>query len=50
VANELPDWIQRVDICEAVEYILPLLNGLASDGAPLVCFSFSFRAKFRLSS
>lgn len=32
VTRALPEWIEQVDICEAVEYILPLLNGLAADG------------------
>ena len=32
VTRALPDWLEKVDICEAVEYILPLLNGIAADG------------------
>lgn len=32
VTRALPDWLGEVDICEAAEYVLPLLNGLASDG------------------
>lgn len=33
VTKALPDWLGEVDICEAAEYVLPLLNGLASDGS-----------------
>lgn len=32
VTRALPEWLSEVDICEAAEYVLPLLNGLASDG------------------
>ncbi|GAA5890688.1 hypothetical protein JCM6882_000626 [Rhodosporidiobolus microsporus] len=31
VAHFLPDWLPGVDICEAVEYVLPLLAGLIED-------------------
>ena len=32
VAHNLAEWLIAVDICEAVEYVLPLLPGLATDG------------------
>ncbi|GAA95687.1 hypothetical protein E5Q_02344 [Mixia osmundae IAM 14324] len=31
VAQALAEWLEEVDICESVEFILPLLNGLAQD-------------------
>jgi hypothetical protein len=31
VAHNLADWLAAVDICEAAEYVLPLLGGLATD-------------------
>ncbi|GAA5836046.1 hypothetical protein JCM11251_006634 [Rhodosporidiobolus azoricus] len=31
VAHFLPDWLPGVEICEAVEYVLPLLAGLIED-------------------
>ncbi|ORY55154.1 armadillo-type protein [Leucosporidium creatinivorum] len=31
VAHNLADWLTAVDICEAAEYVLPLLGGLATD-------------------
>ncbi|KAM0787240.1 hypothetical protein ACM66B_006477 [Microbotryomycetes sp. NB124-2] len=31
VAHYLADWLPQVDICEAVEYVLPLLGSLATD-------------------
>ncbi|GAA6009944.1 hypothetical protein JCM10207_002168 [Rhodosporidiobolus poonsookiae] len=31
VAHFLPDWLPGVDVCEAVEYVLPLLAGLIED-------------------
>lgn len=36
VAHNLAEWILNVDICEAVEYVLPLLPGLATDSDELV--------------
>lgn len=31
VAHFLADWLPAVEICEAVEYVLPLLAGLIED-------------------
>ena len=32
VSRALPRWIEQVEVCEAVEYVLPLFEGLAADG------------------
>lgn len=32
VSRSLPDWIQEVELSDAVEYIIPLLHGLGTDG------------------
>lgn len=32
VSRSLPDWILDVELSDAVEYIIPLLNGLGTDG------------------
>jgi hypothetical protein len=32
VSQRLPELLEEVDISEAVEYVLPLLSGLAQDG------------------
>ena len=31
VAHFLPEWLPGVDVCEAVEYVLPLLAGLIDE-------------------
>jgi hypothetical protein len=36
VARLLPEWLIGVDICEAAEYVLPLLTGLATDHDDMV--------------
>ncbi|KAK4048915.1 hypothetical protein OIV83_004471 [Microbotryomycetes sp. JL201] len=36
VAHHLADWLPQVDICEAVEYVLPLLGNLATDQDDMV--------------
>jgi serine/threonine-protein phosphatase 4 regulatory subunit 1 len=33
VSRCLADWMEEVDVCDALEYIFPLLNSLAGDGA-----------------
>lgn len=33
VSNSLADWILEVELSDAVEFVIPLLNGLACDGA-----------------
>lgn len=40
VSQSLPDWIREVELNDAVEYIIPLLNGLATD-EPDVCAAFA---------
>ncbi|EPQ27336.1 uncharacterized protein PFL1_05258 [Pseudozyma flocculosa PF-1] len=40
VASSLPDWIRDVELSDAVEYIIPLLNGLGTDELD-VCAAFA---------
>lgn len=40
VSQSLPDWIREVELNDAVEYIIPLLNGLATDELD-VCAAFA---------
>ena len=40
VSQSLPDWIREVELNDAVEYIIPLLNGLATDEFE-VCAAFA---------
>ncbi|PWN17967.1 ARM repeat-containing protein [Microstroma glucosiphilum] len=40
VSRSLPAWIREVELSEAVEYVIPLLNGLATD-EPDVCTAFA---------
>lgn len=40
VSRSLPAWIREVELSEAVEYVIPLLNGLATDEAD-VCTAFA---------
>ncbi|SPO31300.1 uncharacterized protein UTRI_05889_B [Ustilago trichophora] len=40
VSQSLPDWIREVDLNDAVEYIFPLLHGLATDELD-VCAAFA---------
>ncbi|SPO30050.1 uncharacterized protein UTRI_05889 [Ustilago trichophora] len=40
VSQSLPDWIREVELNDAVEYIFPLLNGLATDELD-VCAAFA---------
>uniref|UniRef100_V5EZP6 Uncharacterized protein n=2 Tax=Kalmanozyma brasiliensis (strain GHG001) TaxID=1365824 RepID=V5EZP6_KALBG len=40
VSQSLPEWIREVELNDAVEYIIPLLNGLATDEAE-VCAAFA---------
>ncbi|KDE03630.1 hypothetical protein MVLG_05880 [Microbotryum lychnidis-dioicae p1A1 Lamole] len=43
VSNHLPEWLLGVDICEAAEYVLPLLIGLATDPADYVKEAFAMQ-------
>ena len=43
MARHLPEWLAGVDICEAAEYVLPLLTGLATDQEDLVKEMFAPR-------
>ncbi|PWN28268.1 ARM repeat-containing protein [Jaminaea rosea] len=40
VSRSLPHWIREVELSEAVEYVIALLNGLATDDAD-VCTAFA---------
>lgn len=40
VSRSLPGWIREVELSEAVEYVIALLNGLATD-EPDVCAAFA---------
>lgn len=40
VSRSLPVWIREVELSEAVEYVIALLNGLATDDAE-VCIAFA---------
>ena len=40
VSQSLPEWIREVELNDAVEYIIPLLNGLATDELD-VCAAFA---------
>ncbi|SPO48283.1 uncharacterized protein PSANT_05972 [Moesziomyces antarcticus] len=40
VSQSLPEWIREVELSDAVEYIIPLLNGLATDELD-VCAAFA---------
>jgi hypothetical protein len=39
IARMLGELLEDTDPCEAVEYVLPLLTGLALDDGKLSCFS-----------
>ncbi|KAK4053327.1 hypothetical protein OIO90_003939 [Microbotryomycetes sp. JL221] len=41
VAHHLADWLPQVDICEAVEYVLPLLASFATDHDDIVKETFA---------